>query len=640
MADMMSDFDIDDPIPAITTKKRRNVIGLDDLFNDYKKDQEKSKNKKLKAEKTLKSQDSDDDDAVQTETKLTETFHNFQQTMKEVDGQESELIEHHQKNFSLSWGLKVFGEQKTSSECLAADLESSLLSQNFLNDEVSGLLEPSSQTGVTFLRGLLLNGWLSKLILHHGYLEESVAKWTLNLLLYSSEESLMTSACDFWCDILVCDKVSTPMIKIKWFPGFVELKRALESFGFQLCSPSNTSPAVQPSGKSEQESSKISPHLKGPPANIRAWIKFASACCRVRSRYSIFSTLEAQELVTTTVCLFLERKLLGLTSELHDSLLLAINYFEEKEWCSSCEKVTTSITDRLWSAVCTMLLGMRLTKVTGPEVTMHKSRYLPWWWQGKGRPGGLVGGDRWIGDGGGWITVVVGDGECQGTVVGLNDVDCISGVDTRSKQLRSALASEMLRRFTEITTVYLQLSDAKDILKFMHSKNLKDKDCDLPKIYIYFILIENWLQFSAEYGPIIKELWNGIIRKCSSQISNTDFRPCAQERLAYKQSNFLEKALEDFEHALQLDPNNKEANRELLAVVGMLVINPNGKWNAFPFDLLGSVNKGKKHLISDDVAGKCEVTSCNSVPMFSHPNQDKAEVSYHSTMNSNIDPPL
>ncbi|XP_074272232.1 uncharacterized protein LOC141596092 isoform X2 [Silene latifolia] len=458
MADMLTDFDFDDPIPPITSKKRKNVIGLDDLFKDYKKDQEQSKRKQLKTGKTLKNWDSDDDDAVKTETQLTKTFHDFQQTMKEVDGQEIELIEHHQKDVSLSWGLEVFGEQKTSSPCLVTDLGSSLISKNSLNDEVSALLEPAPRTGATFLRGLLLNGWLSKLIIHHGYLEESIAKWTLNLLLYSSEESLMTSACDFWCDVLVCDKAIKPMIKIEWFPGFMELQRALESFGFQLYSPSNISPDVQSSEKSEQESSKSSPHLKGPPANIRAWIKFASACCRVRSSYLIFSTLEAQELVATTVCLFLDRNLLGLTSELHDSLLLAVNYFEEKEWCSSCEKVTKNITER-----------------------------------------------------------VPCDLNC------LRAVECISGVDTRSKQLRSALASEMLRHcFTE-------LSDAKDILKFMLSKNLKDKDCNLSKIYIYFVLIENWLLFSDEFGPVIKEMWNGIIRKCSSQICNTDFRPCAQE---------------------------------------------------------------------------------------------------------------
>ncbi|KAK9691187.1 hypothetical protein RND81_09G181800 [Saponaria officinalis] len=460
MENMAIDFDIDDhPLP-ISAKKRKNVIGLDDLFNDHKTEQEKKEKKKSKDAKTFKNCDSDDDnEAVETETKLTETFHNFQQTMKEVDGQEIELIEHNEKNMSLSWGLEVFGIQRTPSPSLVTELGSSLLSQNLLNDEVSVLMEHNQQMGEPFLRGLLINGWLSKLFINSGHLEESVAKWTLNWLLYSSEESLVTSACDFWHAILLCDKVDAPMIKIEWFPGFMELKRALESYGFQLYSPSKVSPAVHSSESSDQEPTKSSgTDSKGPPANIRAWIKIASACCQVRSRYLIFSTVEAQELVATVVCLFLERKLLGLTSQLHDCLLSAIHYFEEKEWNSSCEQVTQTI-----------------------------------------------------------IVRVPRDLNC------LRAVESISGVDTRSKQLRSALASQMLRScFTEI-------SDEKDVLKFMFSKNLKDKGCDLFKIYIYFVLTENWLLFCTEPGHTVKELWNGIIRKYSSQISNTDFRPCAQE---------------------------------------------------------------------------------------------------------------
>ncbi|KAL9243923.1 hypothetical protein vseg_017756 [Gypsophila vaccaria] len=459
MADMTIDFDLDDHLPSISTKKRKNVIGLDDLFNDLKKEQEKKEKKKSKNAKTFESCDSDDDnDAVETETKLTETFHNFQQTMKEVDGQEIELIEHHAKNISLSWGLEVFGTQKTSSPLVVNELGSSLLSQNLLNDEVSALMEHSQSIGVPFLREFLLNGWLSKLIINCGHLEESLAKWTFNLLLYSSEESLVTSACDFWHAILVCDKVHPPSVKIEWFPGFVELKSALESYGFQLYSPSTVSPTVQSSEISDQESLKSCSDIKGPPANIRAWTKFTSACCQVRSRYTIFSVIEVQELAATVVCLFLERKLLGISSQLHDCLLSVVNYFEEREWSSSCEKVTQSIVAR-----------------------------------------------------------VPRDLNC------LRAVECILGVDARSKQLRSALASQMLRScFTEIC-------DEEDVLKFMFSKNLKDQGCDLFKMYIYFVLTENWLLFCAEPGLVVKELWNGIVKKYSSQISNTDFRPCAQE---------------------------------------------------------------------------------------------------------------
>jgi len=41
------------------------------------------------------------------------------------------------------------------------------------------------QTAEKFLKGLLLNGWLSKLIMNCRFLEESIAKWTFNLCEYT-----------------------------------------------------------------------------------------------------------------------------------------------------------------------------------------------------------------------------------------------------------------------------------------------------------------------------------------------------------------------------------------------------------------------------------------------------------------------
>lgn len=78
------------------------------------------------------------------------------------------------------------------------------------------------------LEGLLVNGWLSNVVLAKGHVEKSVAMWTFNLsefvcnanllfdthesfflfvplclsVAYSSIEELRTSACDFWCAIL------------------------------------------------------------------------------------------------------------------------------------------------------------------------------------------------------------------------------------------------------------------------------------------------------------------------------------------------------------------------------------------------------------------------------------------------------
>ncbi|KAJ8441291.1 hypothetical protein Cgig2_013398 [Carnegiea gigantea] len=326
-------------------------------------------------------------------------------------------------------------------------------------------------------------------------------------VVYSSDESLMTSACEFWCAILFCSKVSRdfkfngthPALFIKHFKvnpiiaflvcclfrlmnmylrsnGFlafwklIELSKALECCPIfylmldHLMELRNLIIWVM-------AHCDLSIHnllvvtiafqysvRRGPPINVRVWIKFLNAWCQLRNRYPVFSALEAEKIIGTLVCLFLERQLLGLTVALHDCLISAINLFEEKEWKSSCEKVAKSLAYR-----------------------------------------------------------VPRDPNC------LRMIECISGVDARSKQLRSTVASEILRSFDE------EMTDTEDILKSLISTNLKVKTCDLFKIYLYLVLIENCLIFGKKARPAVNELWRKFIWKCSSQVSNTDFRPCAQE---------------------------------------------------------------------------------------------------------------
>ncbi|XP_021766415.1 uncharacterized protein LOC110730894 isoform X1 [Chenopodium quinoa] len=457
-----------DDIPLLTVKKRKKgIIGLDDLFNDHKKEQLNKKKGKLKTSKTRKCCVSDDeDDAVaaanETENKLTEALHDFKKTMCEVDGHDGALNDIGREDTTSSWGLQVFGTQRTPSPLVVPHLEGCLLLQSSVNNVLDELLD-SSQMGATFLEGLLLNGWLSKLIITRGYLEESIAKWTINLLFYSSDESLMASASDFWCTIF-CNKADAPVVKIEWLPGFVELNRALETFGFQLHSSTKVLSRVDSTLDTGSKQ-------RGPSTNIRTWIKFADACFQVRSRYLVLSIREAEELIGILICLFLERQLLGLSGVLHDCLLSAVNFFEEKEWDSSCEKVAKSIADRI------------------PR-----------------------------------------DLNC------LRAVDSISVVDTRSKQLRSVVAFQFL------TTCYAELTDAKGLLKFLLSSNLKDKSCNLFKIYLCLVLTENWLLFGNVSEPRVNELWSSLIRKCSIQISNTNFRPFAQEirsRASYLQHSTI-----------------------------------------------------------------------------------------------------
>ncbi|XP_074306339.1 peptidyl-prolyl cis-trans isomerase FKBP62-like [Silene latifolia] len=56
--------------------------------------------------------------------------------------------------------------------------------------------------------------------------------------------------------------------------------------------------------------------------------------------------------------------------------------------------------------------------------------------------------------------------------------------------------------------------------------------------------------------------------------------------LAFQKLHFLVEALDDFEHALKLDQNNKDVARELHYVVDCLALKPNGKRAAYLFDPL------------------------------------------------------
>ncbi|XP_074288405.1 uncharacterized protein LOC141613566 [Silene latifolia] len=70
--------------------------------------------------------------------------------------------------------------------------------------------------------------------------------------------------------------------------------------------------------------------------------------------------------------------------------------------------------------------------------------------------------------------------------------------------------------------------------------------------------------------------------------------------VALQKLNFFVEALDDFEHALKLEPNNKDVSRELYSVVHCLALKTNGKRVAYHFDPLGTDRKGKKHLLNVD----------------------------------------
>ncbi|KAK9124131.1 hypothetical protein Sjap_013733 [Stephania japonica] len=108
----------------------------------------------------------------------------------------------------------------------------------------------------------------------------------------------------------------------------------------------------------------------------------------------------------------------------------------------------------------------------------------------------------------------------------LRLVECISGVNPRSKQLRSELAFQVL-----VTCFNSKVSDGEEILRLLISINVKEKDCDFFLMYIYLALTENWL-FSnpiVEEKPLILEMWGVFLRNCSCQITSADMRSYASK---------------------------------------------------------------------------------------------------------------
>lgn len=71
----------------------------------------------------------------------------------------------------------------------------------------------------------------------------------------------------------------------------------------------------------------------------------------------MFSTSEAEELTELLICLFLDRRLEGLSMLLYECLLSVISYFTHEEWSTSCKKVAKSLASRLLATALLFFLG-------------------------------------------------------------------------------------------------------------------------------------------------------------------------------------------------------------------------------------------------------------------------------------------
>ncbi|KAF3618693.1 putative Shugoshin-1 [Capsicum annuum] len=441
------DFEFEEPSyvsPTVLAKqKKKKVIGLDDLLSDFyqmKNDIPKKESKRAKFQKS----DESDDDMDTREAEVYNYVNKCQQQMNEISSDDQMPL----------WGFQVFGNQKAMPALTFPELRSCVLLQSFMEHTVNSLLELKTEGGEEFLEGLLVNGWLLKLVTNHGRVEKCIGAWTFNLMLYSPKEELRAAACEFWCSILLPkNQVDVVMFEMEWLPNYSELRQALEVYGFLLDFPSKSSSSMEiVDGASDSA---------GPPQNIRSWIKYVSVYCQARTKHSVFSTSEVEDLITSVICLFLDRQLIGLSSVLTDCLHSLISFFSDDAFHSSCQKIAKSLTCR-----------------------------------------------------------VPTDVNC------LRAVESVAGLGARSKHLRSVLAFQFL-----VACFDDKLHDDEQILRSLISINLKDKNCDLLKMYIHLVLAENWLFCNPllKDKPVLGEMWNLCLRNCSCQIPSTDLRSYASK---------------------------------------------------------------------------------------------------------------
>ncbi|KAL0417673.1 UNVERIFIED_CONTAM: hypothetical protein Sradi_1180800 [Sesamum radiatum] len=340
------------------TKRKKKLIYLDDLLADFEKEQKKINERKSKQKKIRKVRDADDEIDDATETRLSECVDKCQKEARinQINGDEEMPF----------WGIQVFGSQEKLPQQEYPELKSSVLLQSFVKHEISSLVEVNIEKGSAiasfislplncssgsvcirvavagedFLEGLLVDGWLLHLVYKSGCVEKSIAMWTFNLMLYSSKIRLVEAACEFWCSILsLSGKADSSSIKIDWVPGYPDLRRALQSYGFLLGLPSKFS--------SDIDMAPADSVPAGPPQNIRSWIKCTVFCCHVRNSNIKVSVQEAEELLVIIISLFLDRQLLGLSMVLREAMLSLVNFFGDEEWPDSCKKVAKSLADRL-----------------------------------------------------------------------------------------------------------------------------------------------------------------------------------------------------------------------------------------------------------------------------------------------------
>jgi hypothetical protein len=115
----------------------------------------------------------------------------------------------------------------------------------------------------------------------------------------------------------------------------------------------------------------------------------------------------------------------------------------------------------------------------------------------------------------------------------LRIVDCITGTNKRSKFLRSQLALQLLK-----FNFGLKVGNVEKILKLVTSINVKEKECDFFRLYVYLVLMDNLLFSSDAFRDKTKivDTWRNYLRNCSTQIACTNwgfYAPKVRNKASY-----------------------------------------------------------------------------------------------------------
>ncbi|RYR23268.1 hypothetical protein Ahy_B03g068522 isoform E [Arachis hypogaea] len=229
--------------------------------------------------------------------------------------------------FQLKWGINDILKmpKKAFPPLEFPELGSCNLLQSFLNNEL-GISSRERLLCLVSCYVVTSFKHSSKIVTHLFLFVRSV--------LYSSNEELRNSSSVNTC--LLCFLLVDQLpVKIGWFPEYSDLRRALDTSGFLFEFSSSGEPKNLDSDTGE------------PPQNIRAWLKFVTACCLMRSKQPAFSVVEAEELIESIIRLFLDRQFQGLLVLLNDCMQAIVNYFTDQEWHSSCENIAKFVASRV-----------------------------------------------------------------------------------------------------------------------------------------------------------------------------------------------------------------------------------------------------------------------------------------------------